>query len=60
VQLYFDYFKLYSALLVQLRTNRIEFNQFLCEQQIFEIIIETCNCGQKHIIIKYILLVYLK
>lgn len=58
MQLHFDYFKLYSTLLVQLRTSKIDFNQFLYKRRMLEITTKTCNCDQERIIVKYLLLVY--
>ena len=35
-------FKTHNALLIQLKINKIEFNKFLHEKQIFDVIIAHC------------------
>lgn len=48
--------KAHSALLTQLRTGKIGFNQFLCERRIPEITTGTCSCGLRRMTVKHILL----
>ena len=49
--------KTHSALLVQLRTENIEFNQFLCERRVLEVTTATCQCDIDRMIMKHVLLV---
>ena len=48
--------KTHNALIIQLRTNKIEFNKFLHEKRVFNIVIAHCLCDEKHIIVKHVLL----
>ena len=57
---YNERFKTYNALIIQLKTNKIEFNKFLHEKRIFEIIIAHCQCNENYITIKHVLLFCLK
>lgn len=58
MQLYNRYVKLYSALLIQLRTSKIDFNQFLHKRQVFNIVTMTYKCDIDCMSIKHILLIY--
>ena len=48
--------KTYNALIIQLKTNKIEFNKFLYEKRVFNVLTAHCLCDEKHIIVKYVLL----
>ena len=48
--------KTHNALIIQLKTNKIEFNKFLHERRVFNVLIAHCSCDEEHIIIKHVLL----
>ena len=49
--------KTHNALLTQLRTRKIDFNQFLCERRVSEITTRTCSCDLRRMTVKHILLI---
>ena len=48
--------KTYNAFIIQLKTNKIEFNKFLHERRVFSVLTAHCLCDEKHIIVKHVLL----
>ena len=48
--------KTHNAFISQLKINKIEFNKFLHERYVFDVLIAYCLCDEKHIIIKHMLL----
>jgi len=48
--------KPHSSLLVQLRTGKIGFNQFLCERRVPGVTTGTCACGQGRMTVRHVLL----
>ncbi len=51
-----NYAKSHNALLMQLCTRKINFNQFLHERWVFDVTIMTCKCDKDQMSIKHILL----
>lgn len=60
MQLHSGHLKPHSALLVQLRTGKIDFNQFLCERRVLGVTTATCECVQGRMTVKHVLLTCLK
>ena len=56
MQLHIGRLKPHSALLVRLRTSKIDFNQFLCERRVPKVTTGTCDCDQGRMTIKHVLL----
>ena len=54
--IYAKRFKAHSALMIQLRTEKIKFNQFLHERRIFDVLIAHWSYDNDYITIKHILL----
>ncbi len=52
--------KSHSALLMQLCTEKIDFNQFLHERRVLDIATTTCECNRDQMSIKHILLTYFR
>ena len=50
--------KSYNALLTQLRTSKINFNQFSSERRVSEVITGICDCEQNRMTVKHVLLTY--
>ena len=48
--------KSHSALLTQLRTNKIDFNQFFHERRVLDVATTTCECDMSRMIVKHVLL----
>ena len=48
--------KAHNALIIQLKTNKIEFNKFLHERRVFSVLIAHCLCDDEHMIVKHVLL----
>ncbi len=48
--------KSHSALLTQLRMRKIDFNQFLHERQVFNVVTTMCKCNRDQMLIKHVLL----
>ena len=48
--------KTHSALIVQLKTSKIEFNKFLHERRVFSVLTAHCLCDEKHMTVKHVLL----
>ena len=48
--------KTHNAFIIQLKTNKIEFNKFLYERRVFNVLIAHYLCDEKHIIVKHVLL----
>ena len=57
---YNERLKAHNALIIQLKINKIEFNKFLHERRIFDVIIAHCQCDEDYITIKHVLLSYSK
>ena len=57
---YNERFKTHNAFIIQLKTNKIEFNKFLHERRIFDVIIAHCQYNENYITIKHILFFCLK
>ena len=47
--------KAHSALIIQLRTNKIDFNKFLHERRVLDILTAHCQCEEKHMTVKHVL-----
>ena len=47
--------KTHNAFIIQLKTNKIKFNKFLHKKRVFNVLIAHCVCGEKHMIVKYVL-----
>ena len=47
--------KTHNALIIQLRTNKIEFNKFLHERRILDVMIAHCQCDENYMTIKHVL-----
>ncbi len=60
LQLHKNYMKSYSMLLTQLYTRKIDFNQFLHERWVFDVVTIMCKCDKDQILIKHILLTCFK
>ena len=56
LNIYVERSKTHNALIIQLRTNKIEFNKFLHERCVFSVLTAHCLCGEKHMIVKHVLL----
>ena len=56
MSLHFGRAKGHSALLTQLRTGKIGFNQFLCERRVPGVTTGSCDCGQGHMTVRHVLL----
>ena len=52
---YSERFKAHNALIIQLKTNKIEFNKFLHERQVFGVMTAHCQCDENYITIKHVL-----
>ena len=48
--------KTHSALIIQLKINKIEFNKFLHEKRVFGVMIAHCQCDENYMTIKHVLL----
>ena len=48
--------KSHSALLTQLRTSKIDFNQFFHERRVLDVATTTCECDMSRMIVKHVLL----
>ena len=48
--------KTHNGLIIQLKTNKIEFNKFLHERRVFSVLTAHCLYDEKHMIIKHVLL----
>ena len=48
--------KTHNAFIIQLKINKIEFNKFLHERRVFNILITHCLCDDEHMIVKHVLL----
>ena len=48
--------KTHSALIIQLKTNKIEFNKFLHERRVLDVLTAHCSCDEEHMTIKHVLL----
>ena len=48
--------KAHSALIIQLRTDKIEFNKFLHERRVFSVLTAHYLCDEGHITVKHVLL----
>ena len=48
-------FKTHNALIIQLKTNKIEFNKFLHERRIFDVMTAHCQCDKNYMTIKHVL-----
>ena len=53
-----EHLKAHNALIIQLKTNKIEFNKFLHEKRVFSVLIAYCLCDERYIIVKHMLLFY--
>ena len=53
-------FKTHNALINQLKINKIKFNKFLHEKQIFDVMIAHCQCDENYMTIKHVLFFCLK
>ena len=53
-------FKAHNALIIQLKTDKIEFNKFLHERRIFDVITTHCQCDKSYMTIKHVLFSYSK
>ncbi len=56
LHLHRDYAKSHNALLTQLCTRKIDFNQFLHERWVFNVTMTMCKCDRDQMLIKHILL----
>jgi len=56
LQLHKSHAKSHSALLMQLCTRKIDFNQFLYERWVLDVAMITCKCNRNQMSIKHILL----
>ena len=56
LNVYVERLKMYNALIIQLKINKIKFNKFLHERRVFDVLIAYCQYNKKHMIIKYVLL----
>ena len=52
--------KTHNALIIQLKTNKIEFNKFLHERRVFDVMIARCQYNENYMTIKHILFFCLK
>ena len=48
--------KTHNALIIQLKTNKIEFNKFLHERRVFSVLTAHCLCDDEHMTVKHVLL----
>ncbi len=60
LHLHRDYAKSHNALLTQLRTRKIDFNQFLHERWVFNVTMTMCKYDRDQMLIKHILLTCFK
>ena len=56
ILLYKDIYKSYNVLLTQFRIEKINFNLFLKERDVLEVISETCSCDQDVMTMRHVLL----
>ncbi len=56
LQLYKNYAKFHSALLTQLHMRKIDFNQFLHERRVLNVVMTMCKCDKDQMLIKHVLL----
>ena len=47
--------KTHNALIIQLKTKKIEFNKFLHKRRIFDVMIAHCQCDENYMTIKHVL-----
>ena len=47
--------KTHNVFIIQLKINKIEFNKFLHERRIFDVIIAHCQCDKNYMTIKHVL-----
>ena len=55
LNIYIERSKTHNTFIIQLKINKIEFNKFLHERRVFNILIAHCLCDKKYITIKYVL-----
>ncbi len=60
LQLHKNHAKSYNALLMQLHMRKIDFNQFLYERWVFNVVMMTCKCDKDQMLIKHVLLTCLR
>ena len=58
LNIYIERSQTYNAFIIQLKTNKIEFNKFLHKRCIFNVLIAHCLYDEKYMFIKYVLLLY--
>ena len=56
LQLHKNHAKSHSALLMQLRMRKINFNQFLHKRRVLNVAMTTCKCSRNQMLIKHVLL----
>ena len=56
LNIYVERLKTYNELIIQLKTSKIEFNKFLHEKRVFNVLITYCLCDERHMIVKHVLL----
>ena len=52
---YSERFKTHNAFIIQLKTDKIEFNKFLHERRILDVMIAHCQCDENYMTIKHVL-----
>ena len=56
LNIHVEHSKAHNALIIQLKTNKIEFNKFLHERRVFNVLTAHCLCNEKHMTVKHVLL----
>ena len=56
LNIYAECSKTHNVLIIQLKINKIEFNEFLHERRVFDILTMHYLCDEEHIIVKHVLL----